>query len=283
MEWFYLSLLSLFLFSLSSIAQRKLLRDSVLNPVVFGFIFQVSVGLFAIPMFLIYKGTISVSPIIWTYIIIAGILYSVSNFLLYHAIKITEISRVSVIGSSRSLWVLIGSVFILGEKITLSNFAGIFLIVFSLALIFWGKQEQIKINKGQKLALFATALSGLALVIDGLILRNFSVAFYLIISSLFTGIGTLAIKPKSITKIKPFIKKRVLIPLLSSSFIFAMAVFLMYSSFQTGGKMASVIPITQSTTIVTIFLSALLLKETKDLPKKIIALILCILGISLLK
>lgn len=283
MEWFYLSLSALFLFSLSSIAQRKLLRNSVLNPVVFGFIFQVSVGLFAIPMFLIYKGTVSASPVIWTYIIIAGILYSASNFLLYHAIKITEISRVSVIGSSRSLWVLIGSVFILGEKITLPNLAGIFLIVFSLALIFYNKQERIKINKGQKLALFATVLSGLALVVDGLILRNFSVAFYLIISSLFTGIGTLAIKPKSITKIKPFIKKRVFIPLIFSSFIFAMAVFLMYSSFQTGGKMASVAPITQSTAIVTIFLSALLLKETKDLPKKIIALILCILGISLLK
>ncbi|KPJ55785.1 hypothetical protein AMJ49_06380 [Parcubacteria bacterium DG_74_2] len=283
MEWFYLSLSSLFLFSLSSIVQRKLLRNSILNPVVFGFIFQVLVGLFAIPMFLIYKGVISASLIIWAYIIIAGILYSVSNFLFYHAVKITEISRISVIGSSRSLWVLIGSVFILGEKITLYNFIGIVLIVFSLALIFWNKQEQIKINKGQKFALFATVFSGIALVIDGLILRNFSVAFYLIISSLFVGVGTLAIKPKSIFKIKPFIEKRVFIPLVLCSFIFALAVFLMYSAFQIGGKMASVIPITQSSAIITIFLSALLLKETKDLPKKIIALILCIIGISFLK
>ena len=283
MEWFYLSLLSLFLFSLSSIIQRKLLRNSVLNPVIFGFIFQVLVGLFAIPMFLIYKGVISAPFIIWVYIIIAGILYSVSNFLLYHAIKITEISRISVIGSSRSLWVLIGAVFILGEKITLYNFIGIFLIIFSLALIFWNKQEQIKINKGQKLALFATIFSGLALVVDGLILRNFSVGFYLIISSLFVGIGTLAIKPKSIFKIKPFTEKKIFISLMFCSFIFALAVFLMYSAFQIGGKMASVVPITQSSAIITIFLSALLLKETKDLPKKIIALMLCILGIFFLK
>ena len=283
MEWFYLSLLSLFLFSLSSIVQRKLLKNSVLNPVVFGFIFQVLVGLFAIPMFLIYKGVISASPIIWVYIIVAGILYSASNFLLYHAIKITEISRISVIGSSRSLWVLLGSVFILGENITLYNFIGIFLIIFSLALIFWNKQEQIKINKGQKFALFATIFSGIAIVIDGLILRNFSVAFYIIISSLFTGIGTLAIKPRSIFEIKPFAEKKIFIPIMFCSFIFALAVFLMYSSFQTGGKMASVVPITQSAAIITIFLSALLLKETKDLPKKIIALILCILGIYFLR
>ena len=284
MEWFYLALLSLLLFSLSSIIQRKLLRDITdLNPVVFGFIFQVLVGLFAIPIFLIYGGVISTSYTIWEYIIIAGVLYSISNFLLYHAIKITEISRISVIGSSRSLWVLVGSIFILGEKINTFNLIGVFLIVFSLIIIFWEKGKQIEINKGQKLALFAVIFSGLAVVIDGLILRDFSVGFYLIISSLFTGFGTLAIKPKSITKIKPFIKIKTFIPIVLSSTFFTLAVFLLYTSYQIGGKMSSVLPITQSTAVLTIILSALFLRETKDLPKKMIALALCILGIYFLQ
>lgn len=284
MQWFYLSLFSLFLFSLSSILQRKLLRDMVvLNPVLFGFIFQVLVGLFAIPIFLVYRGTISVSLTIWGYIIVAGILYAASNFLGYHALKITEVSRISVIGSSRSLWVLIGSILILGEKLKTLNLLGIFLIVFSLALIFWEKEKQIEMNKGQRFALFATILSGFALVVDGLILREFSVAFYLIISSLLTGGGTLAFSPKSITKIAPYKDRKVFIPMIFASFIFAFAVFLMYTSYKIGGKMAAVISITQSAAILTIFLSALLLKETKDLPKKIIALALCILGINFLR
>ena len=215
--------------------------------------------------------------------IIAGILYSFSNFLLYHAIKITEISRISVIGSSRSLWVLIGSILILGEKLNTFNFIGIFLIISSLAIIFWEKEKQIEINKGQKFALLAVLFSGFAVVVDGLILRDFSVGFYLIISSLFTGFGTLAIKPKSITKIKPFIKAKTFIPIVLSATFFAFAVFLMYTSYQIGGKMSSVLPITQATAVLTIFLSALLLKETKDLPKKIIALALCVLGIYFLK
>lgn len=282
--WFYLSLFSLLLFSLSSILQRKLLRDiTALNPVVFGFIFQVLVGLFAIPIFLIYGGVISDSYTIWKYIIIAGVLYSFSNFLLYHAIKITEISRVSVIGSSRSLWVLLGSILILNEKISAFNFIGVFLIVLSLALIFWKSKKQTGGNKGQKFALLAVFFSGFAVVIDGLILRDFSVAFYLIISSLFTGFGTLAIKPKSITKIKPFIKIKTFIPIVLSAIFFAFGAFLMYTSYQIGGKMSSVLPITQTTAVLTIFLSALLLKETKDLPKKIIALGLCILGIYFLR
>ena len=182
--WFYLSLFSLLLFSLSSILQRKLLRDiTPLNPVIFGFIFRGLVGLFAIPIFLIYGGVISDSYTIWKYIIIAGVLYSFSNFLLYHAIKITEISRVSVIGSSRSLGVLLGSILILNEKISAFNFIGVFLIVLSLVLIFWKSKKQIGDNKGQKFALLAVFFSGFAVVIDGLILRDFSVAFYLIISS----------------------------------------------------------------------------------------------------
>ncbi len=284
MQWFYLSLFSLFLFSLSSILQRKLLRDIVvLNPVIFGFLFQVLVGLFAIPIFLIYRGTISISFTIWGYIIIAGILYAASNFFGYHALKITEVSRISVIASSRSLWVLIGSILILGEKLKTLNLLGIFLIVFSLTLILWEKKKQVEKNNGQKFALFATILSGFALVIDGLILREFSVAFYLIISSLFTGVGTLAFSPKSITKIEPYKNKKVFVLLIIASFIFALAVFLMYTSYKIGGKMAVVIPITQSAAILTIFLSALLLKETKDLPKKIIALVLCIFGIYFLK
>ncbi len=174
-----------------------------------------------------------------------------------------------------------GSVLILGEKLTLSNIIGVFLIVFSLGLIFW--EKQIKINKGQKFALFATIFSGLALVIDGLILRNFSAAFYLVISSLFTGAGTLAIKPKSIFEIKPFVKTKVFFSITFISAIFALAVFLMYYSFQLGGKMAAIAPITQSVAVFTIFLSALFLKETRDLPKKIVALALCILGMSFLK
>lgn len=286
MQWFYLSLFSLVLFSLSNILQRKLLRDiTALNPVLFGFIFQVLVGLFAIPIFLIYRDTISVSLTIWRYIIIAGVLYAASNFLGYHALKITEVSRISVIGSSRSLWVLIGSILILGEKLKTLNLLGIFLIVFSLLLIFWEKEKQVKVNKGQKFALFAAILSGFALVVDGLILRELSVAFYLIISSLFTGIGTLAFSPKSISKskIEPYKDRKVFIPIIFASLIFTFAVFLMYTSYKIGGKMATVIPITQSSAILTIFLSALLLKETKSLPKKIIALALCILGINFLK
>lgn len=284
MEWFYLTLFSLFLFSFSSIIQRKLLRDiTALNPVIFGFIFQVLVGIFAIPIFLIYGGAISASWTIWEYIIIAGILYSLSNFLLYHAIKITEISKISVIGSSRSLWVMFGSILILGEKISAFNLIGIFLIIFSLILIFWKSQEQIKINQGQKLALLAVFFSGLAVVIDGLILKDFSVGFYLIISSLFTGFGTLAIKPKSITKIKPFIKIKTFVPIILSAAFFALGAFLMYTSYQIGGKMSSVLPITQATAVLTIFLSALLLKETKDLPKKLIALALCVIGIYFLR
>ncbi len=284
MQWFYLSLFSLLLFSSSSIIQRKLLRDIAdLNPVIFGFLFQALVGLFAVPIFLVYKGTISSSFIIWQYIIIAGILYSLSNFLLYHAIKITEISRVSIIGSSRSLWVLIGSMIILGEKITASNLLGLLLIVFSLFLIFWKSKEQIGLNQGQKLALFAVIFSGFAVVVDGLILRDFSAGFYLIISSLFTGFGTLAIKPSSINKIKPFKRIKVFVPLVLTSAFFSLAVFLLYTSYQIGGKMSSVLPITQSTAVLTIFLSALFLKERKDLPKKIIALALCVLGIYFLK
>ncbi len=299
MLWFYLALSSLLLFSISSILQRKLLRDITdLNPVVFGFIFQILVGLFAIPFFLIYKGTISTSYVIWQYIIIAGILYSFSNFFLYHAIKITEISKISVIGSSRSVWVLLGSIFILNETINSHNLMGIFLIISSLALMFWQKQKKSETNKksyslwknilscenkGVKFALIATIFSGFAVVIDGLILRDFSIGFYLIISSLFTGFGTIAIKPKSIFKINSFLKIKILIPIIFSAGIFTTAVFLMYTSYQVGGKMSSIIPITQTTAILTIFLSALLLKETKDIPKKIIALGLCVLGIYFLK
>lgn len=284
MQWFYLSLISLLFFSSSSIIQRKLLRDIAdLNPVIFGFLFQSLVGLFAIPIFLVYGGVISSSFTVWQYIIIAGILYSLSNFLLYHAIKITEISRVSIIGSSRSLWVLIGSMIILGEKITAFNFLGVLLIVFSLFLIFWKSKDQIGLNQGQKLALFAVIFSGFSVVVDGLILRDFSVGFYLVISSLFTGFGTLAIRPHSIKKINPFTKVRVFIPLIITSAFFALATFLMYTSYQIGGKMSSVLPITQTTTVLTIFLSAFFLKERKDLPKKIIALALCALGIYFLK
>lgn len=284
MQWFYLSLLSLLLFSISKILQRKLLRDNKnLNPVIFGFIFQVLVGLFAIPMFLAHKELIDITPKILTYIIIAGIFYAASNFFAFRAIKITEISRIGVIGSSASLWVLIGSVLLLGEKITASNIIGVLLIISSLAIILDGKIKKSEVDKGQIIALFATILSGFAVTIDGLILKEFPVALYIVISSLFTGIGTLAFDPGSIYSISPHKDKKTFATIIFAAAIFSVAVFLMYTSYTIGGKMAAIIPITQSSAVITIFLSIFMLGETKDLPKKIIAITLSIIGIRFLK
>jgi len=172
---------------------------------------------------------------------------------------------------------------VLGEKPTSSSILGVLLIISSLVVIFGEKWKKTEIDKGQYFALFATILTGFAVVIDGLILKEFSVAFYLVISSLFAGMGTLVFDPKLIYDISPFKNKKIFVPIIMAAIMHAFAVFLMYTSYKIGGKMAAVIPITQSAGVIIIFLSVLLLRETKDLWKKILAMALSILGISFLK
>ena len=282
MQWYFLALSSLFLFSLSSIFQRRLLSKTSLNPVIYGFTFQVLVGILAIPIFFYKPGTINGDLTTWFYILLASVFYAFSNFLLFWGIKFLEISQVSIIGSTKSFWVLIGSAIILSETVTSTKILGVALIILALLVIIV-KGVKVKPSKGQLFILGATVFSAAAYVLDGLILKDFSASFYLIISSLATGFGTLAISPKSASKIKELFNKSVLTWTIFISAIFSLAVYMLYYSYQVGGTISSLIPITQTATILTVVLAAIFLKETSNLPRKIVAAIISFIGILLLR
>jgi drug/metabolite transporter (DMT)-like permease len=282
MYWYILSLTSLSLFSISSILQRKLLAKTTLNPVIYGFAFQVLVGIMAIPIFFVRQGIVTKNIDIWTFILVASVFYAISNLLFFLGVKILEISQVSIVGSTKSLWVLLGSAIILGEGISLQKAAGVFLIILALILIFW-RGKNLQPSKGHLFILGAAIFSAAAYVVDGLILRNFSASLYLVISSLATGMGTLAFSPKSINEIHQLLDKKFIPSIILISFIFTVAVYLLYYSYQAGGTISSIIPITQSASILTILMAVIFLKETSRLPQKITAAILSLIGIYLLK
>jgi drug/metabolite transporter (DMT)-like permease len=280
--WYILSLISLVLFSTSSVLQRRLLAKTNLNPVVYGFVFQVLVGILAIPIFFFRPGIISKSIQIWEFIAIAVIFYSIANLLLFLGVKILEISQVSIVGSTRSLWVLFGSAIVLGERITFQKAAGVFLIILALITIFW-TGGNLKPTKGHLLILAGAFFSAAGYVTDGLILRSFSAAFYLVISSVATGIGTLALYPKSVKQVNHLLNKEVAIWVFVTSLLFSLAVYLLYYSYQAGGTISSIIPITQSAAVLTIIFGIIFLKETTRLPQKIFSAVISFIGVFLLK
>lgn len=239
-------------------------------------------GIFAIPIFLIYPGQIATSHQIWSFIAIACVFYAISNLLQFLAIKKLEISQVSIIGSTKSFWTLLGSAIVLGEVITYAKITGVLFIILSLTILFW-KGKTFKPSKGQILILGAALLSAAAYVFDGLILRNFSASLYLIISSLATGFGTLVLSPKSVNKMSGLFNKKISLRVILISILFTLAVYFLYISYQIGGNISSIIPITQSATILTVIMAAVFLGETTRLRIKIIAALLSGIGIYLLR
>lgn len=280
--WQGFILISVTLYSISVILQKKILRDEENNPVAFSIFFQILTGMviFVIGLLTSEMGFPSNLSSLLGNLILMMILYGLSNVLIFKSLKETEASKFTIIFSTRTFFTVLASSIFLGEMLNGRQFLGTLLIFLSVIIITL-KSKKISITRGDFMALFAAAGFGFAITNDRFLIQNFILYSYLSISFIAPGIFTAMIYPKDAMEIKKLLKFEPLKRIGVLSVIYAFSAITFFAGLKMSSNSSQVASVNMTSVIVTVFLSIILLKERDNLAKKILAVFICFGGLLL--
>lgn len=282
MTWQILLFISVVSYSFCVLLQRVLLKNDKSNPIAYSIIFQlftgICIGIYALfTRFSLPSNLFSLFP----NLILTIILYCIGNIFLFKALKLNEASTFTILFSTRVFWIVLGSIIFLKEAFTLQHIFGTTLVIISIILVM-GKKKLFTFSKGLIFALVASALYGLAFVNDAIILNVWSIPsypFYAFVAPAFV-LWMFNIKT---TKDMDFIfNKGIFFKMVLLAFLYAVSALSTYLAYQIGKNVSQIGPINQTSSIITVFLGIFLLKETDNLFKKILGVIISFIGVLFL-
>ena len=284
LAWFPLVVIYILNNAVSKILQKYALKGEEVDPTAFSAFFLFTVGVMTLPFLLVEKVVISSEPKIWLVVLLSGLFYTVCMIMFYYALKNIEVSQVETIATTRAIWIMLLGIIFFQENLTLSKFLGVFCIFLGLAVIYWNRGKFTGFSKPHLYTLlYAVIISG-AYALDKYCLDFFSVAFYQVVIYCLPAVLTVIFIPGTLAKIRLFLR-----PQKSTTIFFICCFFQMistlalYRAYQVGGELSVVGPLTQTSTVLTIFMGILFLRERWNLKRKIIGALLTILGIILIK
>jgi len=288
MSWFTLAVISVVAVSISSILQRIMMREKKSDPFVYSFFFQLfcSILIFA---FAFARGFV---PLPFQELAInfflEAILYGLFAIFIFKALKMAEASEVTILQTSSSVWTILVGILFLGETFSLIKTLGVLFIFSAIVAVSIGQKTKafFRITRGGRYALLAALAIGLAFANDAVILRapgveavSFTaVAFFL--PSLFI----LLISPKRIIKgISGFLKPSTVLKMGLLGIFYSTSAITAYLSYQIGGNVSQISPISQSRVVLIVILAIFFLNERKNIALKLLSAALVTVGVILLR
>lgn len=260
--------------------QRSLMKDDKSDPIAYAVVFQLFGGLMLLAFALVngIKGPTSWS--IWPNLLLMPFFWIASNILIFRSLKKTEASTFTILFASRVVWIILASVFFLGESFSLLQAVGTGLIAIAIVFVTYHKQK-IQFAGGEKLVLLSAIVFGLAVVNDAYVVRSFDVATYMALAYLAPAFGIWAIFPKSTPLVIQIVKSNVFKKILLLSFVYAVDSIMYLYAYRSGNNYAQMASIFQITTILTVLAAIFILKEKSHLWLKLIAGVIAFLGVLL--
>jgi len=285
MNWQILIAISILTESVGRIIQRFLLKEDNSNPIAFAVIFQLLTGILLL-IFAVILG-INFSLIktdgIVSNLILMPFLFGMSNIFIFKSLKNTEASLFTVFFTTRALWIILIAVLALDEAFTARQILGTILILLSI-LIIMSKNTSFRISKGGIYALLAAVFMGGAIINDAIIINQFkNVPFYVALSFIAPSIFIWAINPRQSLNILQITRSTMLYKIGVLSVVYGIAAMTYLMSYTMGAAASQIGAIYQTTSIVTVGLAIVFLKETKHLYLKLLAVLVSFIGILLIK
>jgi drug/metabolite transporter (DMT)-like permease len=282
MDWFSLTIVSIFLFSIANLLQRVLMRgegsDYFLNAFSFQVLCAILVGIISI----VHGFKTPDLPLLLPNYILLSLAYGLGSLALFKGFKTTEASSATIFSSTRAVWTILLAVTVFGETLSMNHLLGAILIIGAIIFINF-KKGKIKLGRGALYILLAALLYGLEFANDGYIIKHSDAFSFLLIGFWLPVIPMFIIKPKVILGLKGLIKSPSIKPLLLLGAVYSTQAVFTFLPYQLGGQASVLGPLQQSTTILTIILAAIFLKERGDILKKVIGAILVTGGVILLR
>jgi len=280
-SWQFFIVISVITLSFATILQRILLKNNKTDGVTYSIFFQLLAGI-VITIFALIHGFKMPNLLAYLPNVIAMVfLYGFANVCIFKSLSLIEASEFTVLFTTRALWTILGSVVFLGEHFSYVQIVGTALVLGGVIVVSITKKK-FKTNKGLFFALIAGLFFGLAFTNDAYLVRHFDVLSYESIAFLLPTVGMLLVYPKTVTKLKELVLPGVFWKLLIFSTLWGTAAVTVFQAYQIGRNAAQLSVLAQTSTILTVVLSILILKETSNLWKKVLGSILAFIGVILI-
>ncbi len=281
MNWLFYTLASVVLYTVMSLVQ-KVVADKSESYRASGFIFNSFATLITLIIFLLQHsfGDLLLLPkdlSAWLFLILGGLFYGLFERGRYQATQLLDASVFATILTLGTLTAFIGSSLLYHEPITLYKLIGVSSIIGALVLVAGGekKSQPLVSRKGLIVGVVVSVSMGLGWMLDKMGSRYFTASIY----SVFiwaAGLPFIFFPSINMGELKKELfgswKGLLLLASLNS------VAYLCQLQAVTIAESTKVIPIIQTTTLLTVLLGIVILKERDNISKKILAAVIALVG-----
>ncbi len=223
------------------------------------------------------------SKLAWALLLLSSLIWALVTYFSFLAYKYLDVgSKAPSAKAAKLIIVMILSVVILKEQITLLKSIGFILIILALVMVTYNhklKIFEIK-NKGVRYTFLSSSLAGVALLIDKYETAYFNTNMYAFLLYLLPALFLLPFLFNSKKEMKSLIKNKygflIGATLLSMSYYYFILL-----AFKTENA-SIVIPLIEASTFFAVIFSIIFLKERERIFQKILATIIVIIGAVLI-
>lgn len=280
MDWLFFAFIPAILFTIYNLLSRVISVNSK-NPRAFAVVYSLVGAAVVLPFLIFQLGSLKSVPteiILLTFI--GTIFYGIFDRFQFFASREIEASTLAILYRLTPIATLIASVVFLSEKATTDKVLGTVLIILGNIIVVAGRKSTIKFNRGLVFALISAITLGLAYTVDKKASIFYPLAIYTFIQYFFPPIYNLSIPPLSFKILRDEITA-------ASWRIWALGLVSIggyYSLIYAFSKadVSKVVPISTTSSILTVIAGAIILKERTNMVKKIIAVLVAFAGVLLI-
>lgn len=259
----------------------KVTTKSLTKPGSLTILLELIASIFSLLLIPFFEMRFPNNPLVYLFLGLSIIFYTITDRLNTTVRSGVEASTFSVINQLSTVFMIIAGVLFFKEPIIINKIIGAFLIVFSNVLIFF-KKGNLKPNKYVILGIISNLCFSIALFLDVNNSDYFNLPMY-VATTLGVPIILIFIFEKIKFKdIKEEYRNGNKKALWITAISWSLSIVAQLRAYQLG-EVSLIAPLCALSVILNVIVGYFFLKEKENLPKKIIAAILIILGIVLIK
>jgi len=283
MSWQFFALLNIIFFSLSTLLQRVLIKESKSRPITYTIFFNVFTGVFVLLIGLFAHVLVfsSLTIQLGFFLLLAIFLYAFGNLFIFKALKETEASKFTLIFATRVLFTIVVAVLFLSESFGIKEVVGTLLIFIGIFLVSKTSKKFV-FNRGDLYSVIAAMLIGFANANARFVLHSMSVFPYMLFGFFGPALILSLIYPKEAKHGKIFLKRKAFGGIVLLSIFFAIANIGFFEAIKYGPGVSIVSSVVLTSVIVTVVLSIIFLHERTSIWKKLLGALISFAGLVIL-
>lgn len=279
MSWLFILFINIVAISVAYLFQRLAMKKEESDPILSTIIFQFLLGCVTIPFAITQGFSWPNWAELWPYFLFSTTLYALGSIMFFKSIKLIEASEMTILGGLGAIVSVLCAYIFLQERLVSQQYFGALLVILSILLVQYRKQRFV-FSKGAIFALIATSLFAFGTISDMLIIKTYDAISYAGLMSLFPGLMLCLMYPKKVKEL-PKAVKTINKNLVAYGIIYSVGVITFYMALAKGAMLSQVSVISKTNIVLTVILAAIFIKERDNLWRKILAAIICMVGVIL--